>query len=102
VTHENATPAGPLTVTALGHLVGMSQGHVSSLVAEGLIDAPAGKGRRRAIPAAEVRRVVQVVQLAAALDIAPTVLLRAFRDGAAALLPDGRVALGAPTRGAAA
>lgn len=103
VTNESPIPAGPMTLTALGELVGLSQPHMSRLLQEGLIVAPAAeKGRRRAVPAAEVVRVVRVVGLARSLGIAPAVLFRFFGEGRAALLPDGRVALGAPIGEAAA
>jgi hypothetical protein len=88
---------GPLTLTALSELTAITHGQLSRLVRDGMIHAPAvGKERRRAIPAPEVRRVLLVVGLARKLDIPPTVLFRALHDGQAALLPDGRIALGSP------
>lgn len=96
---EDLGTSGALTLTALGELVGMSQPHMSLLVREGLISAPAAeKGRRRAVPAAEVRRVLRVVQLARIVDVPALQLFRALGDGRGVLLADGRIALGSPSQ----
>lgn len=88
-----------MTLTALGELVGLSQPHMSLLLAEGLIFAPAAdKGRRRAVPASEVQRVVRVVRLARIVDVSALQLFRALGNGSGVLLPDGRIALGSAER----
>lgn len=93
----------PLTLTALAALAGLSQPQLSRLAEAGAIYAPvASRGRARAVPVPEVRRVLLVVQVARKLDIAAVVLFRALADGRAALLPDGRIALGPTSTNAGA
>lgn len=96
---DAATVDAPMTLAALAELAGFPQSQLSVLVRDGMVYAPAAdKGRRRAVPVPEVRRVLLVVERARGLDIPPTVLFRALHAGEAALLPDGRIALGPAVR----
>ena len=92
-----------LTLTELGRELGLSPATMSELVRAGVFAAtPGGHGVRRYVEPGEARRLRRIVGAARGAGIAPTVLLVAVAQGAAAELPDGRIVLGDPDESAAA